>query len=272
LINKSVIKALKEGKSMSKTALITGSTSGIGAAYAKKFASNGYDLINTGRRQEIIQKLADDLTKQFNIGVKVIIAELSDDSDIQKVVDAIKSSENFEILVNNAGYGGAPIFFTDKDSVEHENMMKVLMTVPLRLAYAALPNMSKNRRGTVINIASGAAFIPAKKQAIYAASKAFLKSFSESLYLEVKSKGIKVQVVPGAIDTDFYRDFSSVEKNIFFKKFKIMSPESVVDSSLKDLEKNMVVSIPGAYYKNLMVLVSILPRSYWYKRIDKSIT
>jgi short-subunit dehydrogenase len=88
----------------------------------------------------------------------------------------------------------------------------------------------------------------------------------------VKSKGIKVQVVPGAIDTDFYRDFSSVEKNIFFKKFKIMSPESVVDSSLKDLEKNMVVSIPGAYYKNLMVLVSILPRSYWYKRIDKSIT
>ena len=250
---------------MSKTALITGSTSGIGAAYAKKFASQGYDLIITGRRQEIIQKLADDLTKQFNIGVKVIIAELSDDSDIQKVVDAIKSSENFEILVNNAGYGGAPIFFTDKDSVEHENMMKVLMTVPLRLAYAALPNMSKNRRGTVINIASGAAFIPAKKQAIYAASKAFLKSFSESLYLEVKSKGIKVQVVPGAIDTDFYRDFSSVEKNI-------LSPESVVDSSLKDLEKNMVVSIPGAYYKNLMVLVSILPRSYWYKRIDKSIT
>ena len=68
---------------MSKTALITGSTSGIGAAYAKKFASQGYDLIITGRRQEIIQKLADDLTKQFNIGVKVIIAELSDDSDIQ---------------------------------------------------------------------------------------------------------------------------------------------------------------------------------------------
>ncbi|MFZ2035994.1 MAG: SDR family NAD(P)-dependent oxidoreductase, partial [Dehalococcoidales bacterium] len=75
---------------MGKTVLITGATSGIGAAYAKKFSSQGYDLILTGRRQAIIQKLADDLTKQYNIEVKVIIAELSDDSDIQKVVDAIK--------------------------------------------------------------------------------------------------------------------------------------------------------------------------------------
>ena len=176
-------------------------------------------------------------------------------------------------MINNAGYMEPYLLFTEKDPVESEQMMKVLVTVPIRLIYAVIPEMNKNGLGVIINVASQAAFLPNKKSAVYAACKAFLKSFSESLYLEVKSKGIKVQVVcPGAIDTDFYRDFSSDEKNIFFKKFKIMSPESVVDSSLKDLEKNMVVSIPGAYYKNLMVLVSILPRSYWYKRIDKSIT
>ena len=88
---------------MSKTALITGATSGIGAVYAKRLASQGYNLILTGRRQAIIEKLADDLSRQFNIKAQVIIAELTDDAHVQRVVDAIKTAENLEILINNAG-------------------------------------------------------------------------------------------------------------------------------------------------------------------------
>ena len=256
---------------MGKTVLITGATSGIGAAYAKKFASQGYDLILTGRRQAIIQKLADDLTKQYNIEVNVIIAELSDDSDIQKVVDAIKHAEDLEILVNNAGYGGVPVLFAEKDPLEREKIMKVLMIVPLRLTYAALPEMTRKGHGAIISISSIAAFFPAGKWSIYSASKAFVKSFFESLYLEVKNSGIKVQIVcPGLISTDFSRDFSPDVKQNWASSFKVMmSPESVVECSMKDLGKNRVVCIPGAYYKRMAMLFSILPRSSLYKMIEK---
>jgi uncharacterized protein len=253
---------------LSKIALITGATSGIGAEYAKRLASQGYDLILTGRREQIIQKLADDIAKQFNIKAKVIIAELTDDADIQKVVDAIKTAENLEILINNAGYAGPFILFAEKDMQESERMIKVMVTVPMRLIYAALPEMSKKGRGTIINVASISAFVPNKKWSIYGASKASLKSFSESLYLEVKNKGIRVQVVcPGPVDTGFWKNLPA-EKAIMSKRFKITSPESVFDNSLRDLEKNRVVCIPGATTKFLMSLSSFLPRSYIYKITD----
>ena len=99
---------------MSKTAVITGATSGIGAAYAQRLASDGYDLIIIGRRREIIQKLADDITAQHKVKVKVIIAELSNDSDIQQVIDAIKADGNVAMLINNAGYLGDLKYFISK--------------------------------------------------------------------------------------------------------------------------------------------------------------
>ena len=89
---------------MTKTAVITGATSGIGAAYAKRLAADGYDLILTGRRQEIIQKLAAELTDKHKIKVKVLIVELSDDNDIQKVIDTITSTDDVEVLINSAGF------------------------------------------------------------------------------------------------------------------------------------------------------------------------
>ena len=161
--------------------------------------------------------------------------------------------------------------FDEIDLTEQEKMTKVLLTVPMRLIYAALPEMTRKRRGTIINVSSQGAYIPCKKLAVYAASKAFLKSFTESLYMEVKDKGIKVQVVcPGFIKTDFYRDFTTEAKASWFKAFKVVEPpELVVDCSLKDLEKNRVVCIPGARTKRMMTLVSILPRSYVYKMAER---
>ena len=256
---------------MSKTALITGATSGIGAAYAKRLASQGYDLILTGRRQEIIQKLADDLAKQFNIKAKVIIAELSDDSGIQKVIDAIKSAVNLEILINNAGYySGRMEYFVDTDLNEYEKMIKVLAVVPMRLAYAAIPAMSSRGKGAIINVSSLAGILPMRKQTIYSASKAFVKFFSEGLYMELGSKGIKVQALcPGVIATDFYRNRPQEEQNT--KGPKMMSPEEVVDCSLRYLEKNRAICVPGGMYKAMNTIFGILPRSAWYKYIAKMV-
>jgi uncharacterized protein len=233
---------------MNKTAVVTGATSGIGAAYAKKLASQGYDLIMTGRRQEIIHKMAEELIKQFKIKAEVIIAELSVDEDIQKVADAIKSCETLEVLVNNAGFL-VPTLFGENELVAEETMMKVLTITPVHLIYAALPNMMKNGRGTIINVSSLAAFLPLPKMSIYAACKSFVKTFSERLQLEMKDKGIKVQAVcPGIIDTDFYR-FSPPVKKSMAEQFPMMSPESVVDCSWEELKKNRVICIPGAPYK-----------------------
>ena len=101
--------------------------------------------------------------------------------------------------------------------------MKALMTVPVRLIYAALPNMTKNGRGTIINVSSLAAFLPIPRMAIYASCKSFLKAFSERLQLDTKDKGIKVQVVcPGVIDTDFYR-FSAQVRKAMSEQFQMMS-------------------------------------------------
>ena len=125
---------------MGKTAVITGARQ-IGAAYAKRLATDGFDLIITGRRREIIQKLADNLVAQHRVRVSVIIAELSDDNDFQKVVDAIRATEDIEMLINNAGYSGYPGHFVETDMAEHEKMVKVHQIVPMRLISLVGPQM-----------------------------------------------------------------------------------------------------------------------------------
>jgi len=254
---------------MGKTAVITGATSGIGAAFARQLAARGYNLVITGRRQEIIQKLADDLTEQYKVKINVIIAEFSEDADVQRVIDAIKSNPDVEILINNAGYySGRMEYFMDTDMTEYEKMIKVMAVVPMRLTYAAIPAMSNRGKGAIINVASLAGIYPMRKQTIYSASKAFVKFFSEGLYMELESKGIKVQALcPGVVATDFYRN--RLKKNT--EGPKEMSPEEVVDCSLSYLEKNRAICLPGGMYKAMNVLFGILPRSAYYKYMDRMV-
>jgi short-subunit dehydrogenase len=194
---------------MSQTAVITGATSGIGAAYARRLAADGYDLIITGRRKEIIQKLADDIAAQHKVKVKLIIAELSVDSDIQKVIDAIKTDGNVAMLINNAGYAGDLKPLMDMKLADCEQMVKVHQVATLRLIYAVVPDMVKRGKGAIINLSSIAAYMPMPGGTLYGGSKAFLKMFSEALHMDLKDKGIKVQALcPGFIPSDFYRGFT----------------------------------------------------------------
>ena len=255
---------------MSKTAVITGATSGIGAAYAKRLAADGYDLIITGRRKEIVQKLADDLIKQHNVKVKVIIAELSNDSDIQKVIDAMKAAENVDLLINNAGYSGDYEHFIDVKVADCEQVIKVHQIVPIRLISAIVPEMVKRGSGAIINVSSGGAYLPLPGFATYQASKAFLKMFSEDLYMELKDKGIKVQALcPGPTITDFYRDYTEETLKIFSRNFKLMSPVAVVDYSLKCIKKNKPICIPGFSYKAMCRLLPLMPRNLYYKMASR---
>jgi short-subunit dehydrogenase len=257
---------------MSKTAVITGATSGMGAAYAKRLAADGYDLIITGRRKEIIDKVAEEITKEHNVKVNVIIAELSDDGDIQKVVDSISSADDLEILINNAGYYEVYKNCMEAELANHEKMIKVHQITPMRLIYAALPIMTKNRKGSIINISSIGAYGVGPQVYIYAATKAFLKIFSEGLYIELKDKGIDVQVVcPPFVQTDFYRQFTDEQREEAFgsAKWFTISADALVDYSLKNLKKKKPICLPGARYKFFGYLFQVMPRNLIYKMTAK---
>ena len=249
---------------MGKTAVITGATSGIGAAYAKRLAQDGYDLIITGRKKEIIQKLADDISKKHGVKVNVIIAELSNDIDFQKLADAVKASEDIEILINNAGYSGYAQHFDEVDIAEHEKMVKVHQVVPMRLVSLIVPGMIKRRKGAIINVSSTGAFLYIPSASVYCATKAFVKMYSQCLYLELKDKGIKVQALcPGFTDTNFAKEYYPKEMLEKFKSIKTMSPEKVVEYSLTCLKKNKSVCIPSLSNKMMANLFPSLPPSMY---------
>ena len=187
-----------------KTACITGATSGIGAAFAKRFAEQGYDLIITGRRKEKIESLSNALSTENEIDVEVVILELSDDIEIALFAKKIGEMRNIEILVNNAGFAKENLFHKEIFST-YEAMLKVHNLATIQLCHAVLPNMVSNKKGIIINVSSLGAFLPLPINAVYAASKSFVKIFTESIYLELQGTGVKVQALcPGMTRTDFH--------------------------------------------------------------------
>ena len=250
-----------------KTACITGATSGIGAAFAKRFAKQGYDLIITGRRKEKIESLSNTLSKENNINVEVIIAELSDAKQLDLLTDKIKKMTNLEILVNNAGFAKEN-FFHEEDFSTHELMLKVHDLALIKLCHAVLPNMVSKGKGIIINVSSLLAFTPSPTNAMYSASKAFVKLFTESIYLELQGTGVKVQALcPGFTRTDFHEKMG-FDKNTFYKDkgmMKAMTPEEVVGISLQYLEKDKVLCVPGGNNKLSRFLLKALPQAVIYK-------
>ena len=186
-----------------KIACITGATSGIGAAFAEEFAKQGYDLIITGRRAKKIKAFAIQLVKTYMVHVDVVIADFSDENIIDDLVSKIEPLNNLEILVNNAGYGSEG-YFCQEDSESQLAKLHVSDSATIKLSHAVLPNMISKRRGTIINVSSLSACFPAPGAAMYSATRAFLVSFTESIYLELKGTGVKVKALcPGTTMTDF---------------------------------------------------------------------
>ncbi|MBT8350173.1 MAG: SDR family oxidoreductase [Deltaproteobacteria bacterium] len=251
----------------SKTACITGATSGIGAAFAKKFAQQGYDLIITGRRKEEIDFLSRTLSKESKINVEVMIAELSDDKCLDLLVEKIKNIKNLTILVNNAGFTKEN-FFHKEDFSTYEVMSKVHNFAVIKLCHIVLPNMISNGNGTIINVSSLGAFAPLPINAVYSASKSFINFFTESIHLELKGTGVKVQALcPGMTKTDFHEKLG-YDKNTYYKdkgRRKAMTPEEVVNISLQNLEKDKVFCIPGRHNQISCFLLKMLPRKIIHK-------
>lgn len=248
-----------------KIALITGASSGIGEAFAKRLAKDGYDLIVTGRRKEKINAVADEIRKNHNVNVEVVIAELANDADLESLAQKAVATENLEILVNNAGFSTVNLYHEEPFQGQAD-MVKAHVLGPIRLIHAVIPNMVKNNKGAIINLSSVRAFAAGKYAATYSGTKAFLNRFSESLQIELLGTGVKVQALcPGFTRTDFHERIG-IETSPHNKGLtRWMSAEQVVEISLKQLDSGKVICIPGFWNKLLSFIPSVLPASLYYK-------
>jgi hypothetical protein len=243
-------------------ALITGATSGIGAAFANRLAQKGFDLILHGRRQEKLAERAKNLEKTHNISVEIIIGELSQAEELKKIERHIQGLERLDMLINNAGYWTpGPFWNHSPDSLEA--MIMVHVVAPVRFIRAALPRMLERHQGDIINVSSMGAYFNLVTVENYGATKAYLINFTESLHIALMGTGIRVQALaPGFTVTDFHSrlgaDFTKVQR-------KWMRAEELVEISLKALEKGRVVCIPGVKRLFLVKFANVLPRRLYYK-------
>lgn len=235
------------------TALITGASSGIGAAFAKIVAARGYNLILVARRQDRLETLAAEIRQHYPIDVMVVPADLAQEKDIVRVEQIISEHSPIDMLVNNAGFGyHGP--FVDIAIDTHMDMIHVHIAASVRLCYAVVSGMLTQNKGSIINVASIAAFLAPMGHITYAATKQYLVTFSEVLQMELAHTNIKVQALcPGFTRTEFHSTpaFAHVNFNDMPNQLW-MTSEEVVEASLQALHKPKVVCIPG--WRNRMIV------------------
>ncbi|HET8854075.1 MAG TPA: SDR family NAD(P)-dependent oxidoreductase [Ktedonobacteraceae bacterium] len=165
-----------------KRALITGASSGIGAAFAHKLAASQYDLVLVARRKERLTSLAAELHQQFHIDAEVLVADLARPSDVERIEQRIGELGDLDLLVNNAGFG-TPGTFVEIPLERHLEMMAVHVLASVRLCHAALPGVIARGQGAIINLSSIGAFMPKPGNETYCATKAYLLVFSDTISL-----------------------------------------------------------------------------------------
>lgn len=225
------------------TALITGASSGIGAIYADRLARRGHDLILVARNREKLQELASRLSDQTGRSVEVIAADLGDAEDLASIEAVLRRDASITMLVNNAGVG-THTSLLESEVDRMEAMVRLNVTAPMRLAYAAVPGFVARGRGAIINIASIVAIVPEVLNGVYGGSKAFVQAFSLSLHKELADKGIRIQsVLPGATATDFWEIGGLPIENLPGEI--VMRAEDMVDAALIGFDRGETSTIPA---------------------------
>src|SRR5881396_2645915 len=230
------------------SALITGASSGIGGEFARQLANRARSIVLLARRSERLADLRDELlNRNPNLDVHVRIVDLADKAQIELLIDSLACDKiNIDLLVNNAGLGDSGPFATS-DPMRNEQMALVNMVALTSLTRHLLPQMIANRRGGILNVSSSAGFLPIPGDAVYAATKAYVTSFSEALRAELRGTGVSVcALCPGPVHTEF----GEVAKRPGGQppvgpELVYVPVEQVVRDALAALEANRPLIIPG---------------------------
>jgi short-subunit dehydrogenase len=225
------------------TALITGASSGIGATYANRLANRGYDLLLVARDQTRLEALAADLRKTTSAKVEVLKADLTNASDISTVEQRLRNDASITLLLNNAGVASnSPLAEADLNEVNRLIQLNVVALT--HLASAAAASFLARGRGAIVNIASVVPMIPERFNAVYAASKAYVLSLTQTLSAEVGDKGVQVQaVMPGATRTEIW-ERAGMDLDAFPAEM-VMDVNEMVDAALAGFDQKELVTIPS---------------------------
>ncbi|MFP5488773.1 MAG: SDR family NAD(P)-dependent oxidoreductase [Acidimicrobiia bacterium] len=243
-----------------RSALVTGASSGIGEIMANVLADAGVATIVVARRDDRLRALA-----ERSPHVEVLCADLTDPSGLAAVVDRIgDAARPVDLVVNNAGFGTNGLFRElDPDRLDREIELNVVALT--RLSHAALAAMVPRGQGWLLNVSSIAGFQSAPRLAVYAATKAYVTSLTESLHEEVRSSGVHVTALcPGLTKTEFQSVSNTSSYADRFPDLVWTSPEQVARSGLDAVVANRTLAVPGLQYQVMSALTNVTPR--WFRR------
>ncbi len=246
------------------SALITGASAGIGREFARQLANRASSLVLVARRKERLEELRDELTKQNPaLNIRIRATDLSDEPAIKELCDWLESEKiSIDLLINNAGLGDVGPFATSELQRVKE-MMAVNVTALTVLTRSLVPGMIARKRGAILNVSSTAGFLPIAGFAVYAATKAYVTSFSEAIRAELHGTGVTVtSLCPGPV----YTEFTEVAARPGAKRdrtpvFVHVSAEEVARIALAAIEHDRPLVIPGFIMKFGMSLVRLMPLS-----------
>ena len=255
-------------------AVITGASSGIGEEFARQLAARGYDLLLVARREDRLKRLAAELAATHHVVVETMAADLATDEGRAALVERIRSTPNFGLLVNNAGFGASGMF-QKVDLGVQDQMHRLHVLTALALSHATLENLmarpDADGRCGIINVSSVAGFEQAPTSVSYNATKAWMTSFTNGLAIEltVQQSPVKVQALcPGFTYSEFHdrmaTDRSPIPKQLW------LDAGFVVAESLRAFDRGQVIVVPGWRYKIIVAFLRATPGAVM-RRISASL-
>ncbi len=256
--------------SFGSTILITGASSGIGADLARQLGERGYNVTLTARRRERLEELADELREAHDVHVDVETADLGEEAERTKLIAKLQKGEREVVGVcNNAGFGNLGRFLNQELDKELA-VVKVNVDAVHHLTGAFLPRMVEQGSGAILNVASTAAFQPLPGFATYAASKAFVHSFSEALHSEVSGAGVSVtSLCPGFTKTEFEQAAGAEDEAQRLPGFTWMESADVARQGVEGMLAGKRTVVPGVLNKVVSTSGRFTPRTVLPPLIDR---